>query len=55
MLSPEEFRQEYAPSFESGSVIEDRPVNEIGTGNRRVVSRQSGERIGNMHGGNSIL
>lgn len=36
VLSPLEFRAQYAPSFESGSVVEDGPVNKCGTGHRKV-------------------
>jgi len=36
VLSPEEYRQQYAQSFESGSVVEQVPLNKIGTGNRRI-------------------
>ena len=35
-LSPQEYRAEYAPSFESGSVIDQSPINRCGTGNRKV-------------------
>jgi hypothetical protein len=36
VISPDEFRREYAPSFQSGSFVEQYPVNRIGTGHRRV-------------------
>jgi hypothetical protein len=36
VLSPLEFRAQYAPSFESGSVVEEGPVNRCGTGHRKV-------------------
>jgi len=35
-LSPDEYRRQYAQSFESGSVVEQMPLNKIGTGNRRI-------------------
>jgi hypothetical protein len=35
-LSPEEFRREFGTSSECGSVIEQGPVGNFGTGNRRV-------------------
>ena len=35
-LSPEQYRQQYAQSFESGSVVEQLPLNRIGTGHRRI-------------------
>ena len=35
-LSPQEFREQYAPSFESASVVDEVPVNKCGTGNRKV-------------------
>lgn len=36
VLSPDEYRRQYAQSFESGSVVEQMPLNKIGTGNRRI-------------------
>jgi hypothetical protein len=35
-LSPLEFGAQYAASFESGSVVEEGPVNQCGTGHRKV-------------------
>jgi hypothetical protein len=40
-LSPQEFREQYATSFETASVIEDVPVNTCGTGNRKVENSES--------------
>jgi len=42
LMSPSQFRHQFGDSFESSSVIDDhRPVNKIGTSNRRVYRRQS--------------
>jgi hypothetical protein len=47
LISPDEFRVQYADGFESSSVIDDcRPVNKIGTRNRKVYRRDSVELRG---------
>jgi hypothetical protein len=47
LISPDEFRKEYGDGFESSSVIDDcRPVNKIGTRNRKVYRRHSAELRG---------
>ena len=43
VLSPQEFREQYAPSFETASVIEEIPVNKCGTGNRKVENNDKDE------------
>jgi hypothetical protein len=40
-LSPQEFREQYAPSFETASVIEEVPVNTCGTGNRKIENSEN--------------
>jgi hypothetical protein len=45
-LSPEQYRQQYAESFESGSVVEQMPLNKIGTGHRRIGIAAVGDNGG---------
>jgi hypothetical protein len=40
-LSPHEFREQYAASFETASVIEEVLVNTCGTGNRKVENSEN--------------
>jgi hypothetical protein len=45
-LSPQQYRQQYAQSFESGSVVEQMPLNKIGTGHRRIDISAVGDNGG---------